>query len=451
MKPFALGPRVYNLFPRLVGGMEGWTHHFERIREMGFEWVYVNPFHFAGYSGSLYAVKDYYAYHPLFVDDNLPYDHQTQFQRVLDAAHAAGLKFMMDLVVNHTAFDSVMATEHPEWFMKAEDGSLKHPGAQDGDTWVEWGDLVQLDNAGSPDKDGLWRYWLGMMRHYVGMGVDGFRCDAAYHVPSELWRFLIPALKTEYPATQFFGETLGCRPWELLEVAASGFDYVFNSVCWWNYEDPWFLDAHTRVLGAAPSIGFPESHDTERAAEGLDGNEAGLKQKYTLSALIGTGVMMPLGFEYGFRKRLDVVTTQPDQWETTGTDLSGYIGRVNALKASAQVFNVDGPLIAVPTGNDKVKAYAKGTPDAREKALFILNLDLENWQEISIPSVADLVGTRYLRDVSIENRWDSVPEDMTGRLAPGACQVLVGTLTPNHAPSEPGESVIGHLHATPQA
>ena len=56
----APGPRIYNLFPRLVGSMDRWPEHLPRIRELGFDWVYVNPWHYAGYSGSLYAVKDYY-------------------------------------------------------------------------------------------------------------------------------------------------------------------------------------------------------------------------------------------------------------------------------------------------------------------------------------------------------------------------------------------------------
>lgn len=425
---FLEGPRIYNLFPRLVGGMEGWTHHFARIKAMGFDWLYVNPFHFAGYSGSLYAVKDYFAYHPLFVDDNLPYGHEAQFKTMIEAAHAAGLRFMMDLVINHTAFDSVLATEHPEWFQQAEDGSLKHPGAMDGDQWVEWGDLVQLANADAPDRQGLWNYWLGMMRHYLALGVDGFRCDAAYHVPSELWRFLIPAIKHEYPRTAFFAETLGCRPWEVVEMADVGFDYVFNSVRWWDYQAPWFLESHTRTLGAAPSIGFPESHDTERAAAELAGHEGALKQKYLFAALVGTGVMMPIGFEYGFKKRLDVVSTFPTDWEAATLDLSPFIAEANALKATARVFNVDGPLWPVETGHEQVKAYAKGTPDAREKALFILNLDRENWSEIRIPSVADAMGARHVEDVSLEHRWETVGEDFEGRIAPAACQVLIGTL-----------------------
>jgi starch synthase (maltosyl-transferring) len=433
---FTPGPRIYNLFPRLVGSMEGWTHHFGRIKEMGFDWVYVNPFHFAGYSGSLYAVKDYFAFHPLFVDDNLPKSHEEQFKFMLDAAHATGLKFMMDLVVNHTAFDSVLVQEHPEWFEQDEQGNVKHPGCMDGDNWVEWGDLAQVKNADSRDRDGLWRYWLGMMRHYMALGVDGFRCDAAYHVPSELWQFLISAIKTEYPATCFFGETLGCRPWEVVEVASCGFDYVFNSVRWWDYQAPWFLEAHTRTLGAAPSIGFPESHDTVRVAEELNGSEAGLKQHYAFAALFSSGVMMPVGYEFGFKNRLDVVTTFPDQWEEAQCDLREFIGRINALKTTARVFNVDGVLLPVATGNPKLAAFAKSTPDAREKALFILNTDLEAWQEVNIPSVADAAGTRYLKDVSPENTWEVIDEDFVGRIAPGACQVLLGSLTPFEAAAE---------------
>lgn len=422
------GARIYNMFPRLVGSMDGWETHLPRVREMGFDWVYVNPFHFAGFSGSLYAVKDYYDFHPLFVNGNLETSPQQQLQAFLDAAHAQGLKVMMDLVINHTAFDSVLAEQHPEWFLREPDGTLKHPGCMDGDQWVEWGDLVQLDNAASPDRAGLWRYWLDMMRHYLAMGVDGFRCDAAYHVPSELWHFLITAVKNEYPTCQFFGETLGCRPWELVEVATCGFDYVFNSVRWWNFAEPWFLEAYGRVVGAGPSVGFPESHDTERAASELDGSEAGLRQKYAFAALFSTGVMMPIGYEFGFRKRLDVVTTYPGDWEEPSLDLTRFIAEVNALKAAHRVFNVDGPVMPVPTGNDRVRAYLKSTPDAREKALFVLNLDLENWQELRIASIADAMGTRYVADVSLEHRWEGLGEDLEGRVAPGACQVFVGTL-----------------------
>jgi starch synthase (maltosyl-transferring) len=54
------GLRIYNLFPLLAGRVRAWHDHLERIAAMGFSWIYVNAFHYPGFSGSLYAVKDPY-------------------------------------------------------------------------------------------------------------------------------------------------------------------------------------------------------------------------------------------------------------------------------------------------------------------------------------------------------------------------------------------------------
>ena len=55
---------IYNLFPTLVGPVDGWITHAERARAMGFNWVYVNPFCYPGFSGSLYAIKEHDRLHP---------------------------------------------------------------------------------------------------------------------------------------------------------------------------------------------------------------------------------------------------------------------------------------------------------------------------------------------------------------------------------------------------
>ena len=60
------GLRIYNLFPSLAGTIRDWMGHLPRIAGMGFNAVYVNPFHYPGFSGSLYAVKDYYRLNPRF-------------------------------------------------------------------------------------------------------------------------------------------------------------------------------------------------------------------------------------------------------------------------------------------------------------------------------------------------------------------------------------------------
>ena len=75
----APGPRIYNLFPSLVGTISSWKSELPRIAAMGFDWVYLNPFHEIGYSGSLYAVKDPGRVDPRFVDPGQ--DGWSQLQR----------------------------------------------------------------------------------------------------------------------------------------------------------------------------------------------------------------------------------------------------------------------------------------------------------------------------------------------------------------------------------
>src|SRR5436309_9130707 len=102
LAPRAEGPRIYNLFPLLVGRVSAWTAELPRIAALGFDWVYLNPFHQTGGSRSLYAVADLDALDERFRDrDGTPDDEQiTRFCR---AAESHGVSVMSDLVINHTA------------------------------------------------------------------------------------------------------------------------------------------------------------------------------------------------------------------------------------------------------------------------------------------------------------------------------------------------------------
>ena len=69
-----------------------------------------------------------------------------------------------------------------------------------------------------------------MVEYYVNLGFDGFRCDAAYKVPAELWAQLIGAARRKNPDACFVAETLGCRLSEVTGLATAGFDYLFNAI-----------------------------------------------------------------------------------------------------------------------------------------------------------------------------------------------------------------------------
>src|SRR3546814_20410420 len=80
--------------------------HLPRIAGMAFDWIFLNPFHYPGFSGSLYAVKNYYALNPLFAGRSRK-SADTILADFVEAAEKRDLAVMMDLVINHTARDSV--------------------------------------------------------------------------------------------------------------------------------------------------------------------------------------------------------------------------------------------------------------------------------------------------------------------------------------------------------
>lgn len=368
------GPRIYNVFPLLAGPLARWKTHFKRAAAMGFTWIFVNPFHQAGFSGSLYSVKDYFTLDPR-LDDGTGRPAESQLREMLDEASKLGLCVMMDLVINHTAFDSLLIREYPDWFRRDATGQIVHPGAADGTKRVVWRDLAEVANENSPDREALWAYWRRLALHYAGLGFRGFRGDAAYQVPGALWRDLIGAVKARHPGVLFFAETLGCTPERTLQTAGTGFDFIFNSSKWWDFREAWCLEQYALTAPVIPSVSFPESHDTPRLAAELDGDREAVLQRYAFAATFSTGVMMPIGFEYGFRKRLHVVQTTPEDWETPRWDLTAAIGAIHRTKAAFTAFNEEGPVQPVKLPDPRLFGFRKRTRDGQEEALVILNLD----------------------------------------------------------------------------
>jgi|SRR5579872_2557545 len=347
------GLRIYNLFPTLVGPIAEWGRHLERVVRMGFTWMYVNPFHEPGFSGSLYAVKDYYRVNPVLVGGDRR-DADELLAGFASDARRHRLGVMMDLVANHTSKDADLAIRHPEWYRHEDDGSLRSPRAVDPDDQSKvtvWGDLAELDYAERPEREELVAYVCGVVRHYVALGFRGFRCDAAYQIPGEVWQEVIASARALEPETLFVAETLGCRPDQVEQLAVAGFDYLFNSSKWWDFRAEWLLEQYEAFRRIAPSISFPESHDTERLVVDLEAAgitdprdvERAYRQRYLFAAFFSSGVLMPIGFEYGFRRKLDVVHTRPDAWEEPRFDLSGFIGEVNALKARMPALQQEAP------------------------------------------------------------------------------------------------------------
>ena len=411
-------PLIYNLFQRLVGPTTRWAEHARRAREMEFEWLYLNPWHFPGFSGSLYAVKDFRRLNPIFLPAGAEPASLEPLRYALRQIRQMGIRPVMDLVVNHTARDSPLIQERPGWY-EWENGQVKSPFAVDPDDPSKvtvWGDLAEIDNRTTHDREGLWRYWAQIVREALDLGFKGFRCDAAYKVPAELWSYLIREARSIDREAVFFAETLGAPVQDVVALKSAGFDYFFNSSKWWNFSAEWALDQHEKFGRIAPSIAFPESHDTPRMAEESGGREQVQRQRYAFAAAFSAGVMMPVGYEFGFRKQVNVVHSMPTDWERRHWDLRAFITRVNRLKLAHPVLQGEGHLRVVGDVWGDTLVLERRTDDGAARGWIVINKVWDEPREMDFARfVKDADGCRLFRvcrdDAPAEG--GAVPERLT--------------------------------------
>lgn len=170
---------IYQLFPRNhteEGTLSAIVDDLDRIRDLGADILYllpINPIGLDGRKGNLgspYAIKDYFAVNPDLgtMDD---------FKRLADEVHRRGMCLMLDMVFNHTAVDSVLTKEHPE-FYDLDDEGRRHNKAGG------WSDVVDLNTHDPKVQD----YLVSVIRFWADQGADGFRFDVASLVDVNVFR-----------------------------------------------------------------------------------------------------------------------------------------------------------------------------------------------------------------------------------------------------------------------
>ena len=427
------GPRIYNLFPLLGGSVDRWHEHLRRIAAMGFDWIYVNPFHQPGESGSLYAIRDFDRLHPIIQgrSKRLPDELLTRFTR---AADDLGLRVMMDLVINHTASDALLVDQHPDWYVRDANGNLYAPRAVDPNNPANvtvWEDLAELDYGNGANRSAQLAFWEAYVGRMIDLGFAGFRCDAAYQVPADFWNPIIDGARSLRADCLMCAETLGCTPEQVAGLKDAGFDYLFNSSKWWDFREPWLLDQYESFRSIAPSIAFPETHDTDRLINESGTGDLGQIEKlyrlrYLFAAVFSSGVMSTIGYEYGFAKRLHVVASRPKDWERefreARFDLTGFIADTNAMKAGLPVLNREGPQYRTGDHDLPVLALMRhpgGDAEAGPLAcLTVINPDRHNACDVDPAKIVSQTGAREFTDITPQSSPMMLQPGRTVRFEP---------------------------------
>jgi cyclomaltodextrinase len=179
------------------GTLRGVIERLDHIVDLGATCLWLSPV-FPSPSHHGYDATDYRAIEPRL-------GTEADLVELTELAHARGLRVILDYVVNHVssghaAFQTAVRDEtSPEarWFTftRWPDEYLTFFGVQD---------HPQIDS----DDPGARAYMIESARHWLGLGIDGFRCDYAQGPSHAFWSAFRAATRTIAPDSITLGEVV---------------------------------------------------------------------------------------------------------------------------------------------------------------------------------------------------------------------------------------------------
>ena len=425
----------YELFPRSWGGFEGVEKIVPELAELGFDVLYLPPIHPIGTTnrkgrnnalaaakrdpGSPWAIGGpeggHDAIHPEL-------GTLAEFDSLVATARASGLEIALDFAIQCSP-DHPWLEEHPEWFNRRPDGTLKYAENPP----KKYQDIYNV-NFDSEDWQGLWKALRDVVVHWCEHGVLIYRVDNPHTKSVPFWEWLIADIRRDFPDAIFLAEAF-TRPAMMTTLAKIGFSQSYTYFTWKNTKAElhefvellrgWAPYYRPNVFANTPDI----LHEYLQVG-GPPAFEARLVLATTLSPTYG----IYSGYEHfenvpvreGSEEYLD-----SEKYEVKKRKLDGpllpLVRRLNEIRRAEPALQRFENVELLETHGEHVLAYAKG----REIAV-VVNLDPHAPREdvVVVPPgagfpqefpVADLLtGERY--------RW-RVGRNYVG-LRPGGCHLL---------------------------
>ncbi len=341
------------------GTFQAFQAYLPQLKELGVDILWFMPIHPIGKTnrkgtlGSYYSISDYRGVNPEFgtLED---------FQSLVDEAHKLGMFVMLDWVAGHTAWDHPWIFAHPEWYIKDDNGNIIPPNP-------DWTDVAGLnfDNAEMLQalEDDM-AYWV------KEVGIDGYRCDAAYNISIPFWEKAIARLNAIKPVVMLAesdGNHKGGYP--LIELFHMSYDWSghhkLNQVARGNMNaadlENHLLETQKNYSPAHAVMTFTSNHD-ENSWQGTVTERMG-DARELMAVLTYAMPGVPLiysGQEYGLDKRLeffekDFILKKNSSFMNVYKTLNKLKKRTSALDVGKQSANMS----IISTGNENVLAFSR--------------------------------------------------------------------------------------------
>src|SRR4051812_4739687 len=409
----------YELFPRSWGGLRGAAEQVPRLAELGFDVLYFPPVHPIGHTnrkgrnntlvaepgdpGSPYAIGDETGGHEALHAELGTFE---DFDALVATLAEHRMELCLDLAINASA-DHPWLTEHPEWFNRRPDGTLKYAENPP----KKYQDIYNF-NFDSDDWRGLWQAWLEGVLGWVRRGVKGFRVDNPHTKPLAFWEWLIAEVRREDPEVLFLAEAFTRRA-VMRALAKIGFNQSYTYFTWKTAK--WELEQYLTELTTTDEREYFRPNFFVNTPDILSeylqrGGPAAFPVRLVLAATLSPTYGVYSGFESfehvavrpGSEEYLDSEKYEVRTRRRAGP-LLPMIAHLNQARRENPALQHLANVRFLDTHNDALIAYAKRT--GRNVVLTVVNLDPHGAQEglVDVPwelGVPPAFTTTDLLDVS---------------------------------------------------
>jgi len=314
------------------GDLRGILQRLDYLIDLGVTAIYLNPIFAAG-SNHRYNISDYLA-----IDDRL--GTLADFTALVEAAHARGLRIILDGVFNHSgrgffAFRDLLdhgpSSAYRDWYhvRRFPIDAFGEGPAENYLGWWNFRSLPKLNVRHAPVR----RYLLDVARTWIERGADGWRLDVPNEIDDEsFWAELRRVVKRANPEAYLVGEIWTVDPrW----VGRRAFDGLTNYPLRAALLDlvvegrltPSGFRAQVETLAAAypephllANLNLLGSHDTARVAR-LAGDGRRVRLLFALLCGLPGAPLVYYGDEIGLEGGKDPDSRRAFPWDRSRWDV----------------------------------------------------------------------------------------------------------------------------------
>jgi starch synthase (maltosyl-transferring) len=400
-RPGAAMGAWYEFFVRSHGTFRGAEERLPAIKQMGFDIVYLAPFHPIGKTnrkgpiGSPWAIGNESGGHTA-VDPSL--GTLADVDHFMQAARHLGLEIAMDFAIQCSP-DHPWVKEHPEWFKREANGRLKlasnPPHVYEDIVWVDF------DSAAAP---AIWQEMKNVLEFWIARGVKIFRVDNPHTKPFPFWEWLISDIRVRHPDIVFLAEAF-TRPKPMKILSKLGFSQSYTYFTWRNTRPE--LVEYMKELTSSGMEDYFRPNFFVNTPDNLNeylqkGGRAAFKARFVLAATLSPAYGLYSGYELCENETVpgteqyansEIFEIKKRDWTRPG-NIIDFVSRVNAIRRQNPALHRLTNLKFLQTDNGQILFYVKTTSDKTNVLLVLVNLDPHNVQHGNAWVPAEEIGLK---------------------------------------------------------